>query len=143
MKVTSILNAKGSHVVRMKQDASIMTAAQTMKRERIGAVVVAEQDDKIEGVLSERDIVHAIAERGLDALARSISAVMTTNVVCCSRDQTVEEVMSLMTSRRIRHLPVVDGSRLVGIVSIGDLVKHRLDELRSERDSMRDYIATA
>lgn len=143
MNVQMILSAKGQRVVRTTPETPVRHAVQTLKRERIGAIVVSGANDEVQGILSERDVVYALAEGAAGDLSMPVSALMTADVVCCTPDQDLENVMGLMTSRRIRHLPVVENGALVGIVSIGDLVKHRLDELRSERDSLRQYIATA
>ncbi len=142
MQVAAILRAKGSTLVRVESRASVADALKILKRERIGAVVVADDDLSVDGILSERDIVHGLAERGADALALPVTALMTRDVITCSEDRSLEDLMRDMTEHRIRHLPVVREGRPIGIVSIGDVVKYRLDELQSERDAMRDYIAT-
>ena len=104
---------------------------------------MADDDHSIDGVLSERDIVHAMAENGANALELPVTAVMTRKVITCSEESSVVDLMGVMTEHRIRHLPVLRDGRLAGIVSIGDLVKHRLDELENESATMRDYIATS
>ena len=142
MQVAAILRAKGSTVVRVESRASVADALKILKRERIGAVVVADDDVSVDGILSERDIVHGLAERGADALALPVTALMTREVITCSEDRSLEDLMRDMTEHRIRHLPVVRDGRPIGIVSIGDVVKYRLDELQSERDAMREYITT-
>ncbi len=142
MQVAAILRAKGSTLVRVESRASVADALKILKRERIGAVVVADDDVSVDGILSERDIVHGLAERGADALALPATALMTRDVITCSEDRSLEDLMRDMTEHRIRHLPVVRDGRLIGIVSIGDVVKYRLDELESERDAMREYITT-
>ncbi len=142
MQVAAILRAKGSTVVRAESRTSVADALKILKREHIGAVVVADDDVSVDGILSERDIVHGLAERGANALELPVTALMTRDVVTCSEDHSLENLMRDMTEHRIRHLPVVRNGRLIGIVSIGDVVKYRLDELESERDAMRDYITT-
>ena len=129
-------------MVRVESRASVADALKILKRERIGAVVVADDDLSVDGILSERDIVHGLAERGADALALPVTALMTREVITCSEDRSLEDLMRDMTEHRIRHLPVVRDGRPIGIVSIGDVVKYRLDELQSERDAMREYITT-
>lgn len=141
MKVNSILRSKGHKVVGIKPDATVLAATQTLKRQSIGAVIVSELGDGVDGILSERDIVYALADRGVEVLDLAVSELMTTQVMCCVPDDDLDKVMDVMTSQRIRHLPVKDDDKLVGIVSIGDLVKYRLDELQSERDSLKEYIA--
>ena len=112
-----------------------------LNRERIGALVVSEDGTDVAGVLSERDIVIAIGRYGEDLLSRPVDEIMTRNVITCDPDDTVGELMAEMTNRRIRHLPVVADGRLRGIVSIGDLVKNRLDEVEFEASSLRSFIA--
>jgi len=140
MKVSSILKSKGHMVVDVNPAATVLAAAQTLKRQSIGAVVVNSVDGKVEGILSERDIVFALAERGADVLEWLVSELMTSDVVCCEPDDDLDSVMSTMTSRRIRHLPVTENGKLVGIVSIGDAVKSRLQELENEATHLREYI---
>src|SRR5439155_27146714 len=118
-------------------------AVDQLHQERIGALIVSEDGDAVEGVLSERDIVAALAEYGGDLLSRTVGEIMTRNVVTCEPSDTVGELMAEMTNRRIRHFPVVADGRLCGIVSIGDLVKNRLDEIEFEASSMRSFIAGA
>jgi CBS domain-containing protein len=142
MQVAAILRAKGSTVVRVDPRTSVADALKNLKREHIGAVVVANDDSSVDGILSERDIVHGLAERGADALELPVTELMTRDVITCSDDRSLEDLMRDMTEHRIRHLPVVRDGELIGIVSIGDVVKYRLDELQSERDAMRDYIST-
>ncbi len=142
MQIAAILRAKGSAVARVGSMSSVAEALKVLKQKRIGAVVVADDDTSVDGVLSERDIVRGLVEHGAEALGFPVTALMTSDVITCSEDRTVDELLSDMTEHRIRHLPVLHDGRLAGIVSIGDLVKYRLDELESERDAMRDYIAT-
>lgn len=139
MQVSVLLQTKGSEVVTVRPDETIAAVAVVLAEHRIGAVVVTEDGRSIDGVLSERDIVRAIAQPGmLDATAASL---MTADVVTCQPDTTVEELMATMTERRIRHVPVlVDGS-LSGLVSIGDVVKHHIATLEHETKAMHDYIA--
>jgi CBS domain-containing protein len=115
-------------------------AAKLLSERRIGAVVIVDGVGKVRGILSERDIVSAIATHGPEALLRPAGDYMTTNIFTCTRSDTVEKLMELMTSRRIRHVPVIDQGRLAGIVSIGDVVKLRIAETEFEAQSMRAYI---
>lgn len=140
MTVRAILSLKGSDVVTIKPTASLVTAAKVLAERRIGALVVTDTAERVAGILSERDIVRALAERGPDALHESLDQAMTRRVVTCTEAMTVSEVMERMTIGKFRHLPVVKLGRLVGIVSIGDVVKYRLATMQHESESMRDYI---
>jgi CBS domain-containing protein len=143
MNVETILRDKGSWVATISPDATIEEAVATLNRERIGALVVSEDGAAVDGVLSERDIVIALAKEGAALLARTVAEVMTRNVITCDPRDSVSELMAEMTNRRIRHLPVVKDGQLRGIVSIGDLVKNRLDEVEFEASSLRTFIAGA
>jgi CBS domain-containing protein len=143
MNVETILRNKGSWVATISPDATIEEAVATLNRERIGALVVSKDGETVGGVLSERDIVIALAKEGGGLLARTVAEVMTSNVITCDPRDSVGELMAEMTNRRIRHLPVVKDGRLRGIVSIGDLVKNRLDEVEFEASSLRTFIAGA
>ena len=118
-------------------------AAELLAKKRIGAIVILGADHRIVGILSERDIVSAIAERGAYALGEPVSVAMTRRVSTCNETETVSSIMERMTAGKFRHVPVVDQGRLAGIVSIGDVVKHRLHEMERESAAMRDYILTA
>lgn len=141
MQVKHILSEKGREVVTIASDATLSEAARLMTRQHIGAVIVRSDDGTIAGILSERDLVRAIAAESVLALAHSVSAHMTRTVTTCSEADTIEDVMELMTCGRFRHVPVVNGDRLVGIVSIGDVVKTRIAETVFEAESLREYIA--
>jgi CBS domain-containing protein len=141
MNVETILRNKGSWVATIRPDATIAEAVGTLNRERIGALVVSEDGDSVDGMLSERDIVTALAEYGANLLPRPVDDIMTRNVVTCDPADTVQELMAEMTNRRFRHFPVVKDGRLCGIISIGDLVKNRLDEVEFEANSLRSFIA--
>lgn len=141
MNVETILRDKGSWVATIRPGATIEEAIDMLNRERIGALVVSEDGEAVDGVLSERDIVIALAKNGVELLARSVEEVMTRNVITCDPSDSVGELMAEMTNRRIRHLPVVKDGRLRGIVSIGDVVKNRLDEVEFEASSLRSFIA--
>ena len=141
MNVETILRGKGDWVATIGPDATIAAAVDMLNRERVGALVVSEDGAEIAGMLSERDIVRALGRVGEDLLTRPVDEIMTRNVITCEPGDTVGELMSEMTNRRIRHLPVVADGRLRGIVSIGDLVKNRLDEVEFEASSLRSFIA--
>ena len=141
MNVETILRNKGNWVATIRPDATIAEAVDMLHRERIGAIVVSNDGNGVDGILSERDIVAALAEQGTNLLSRTVDDVMTRNVVTCDPGDTVGELMAEMTNRRIRHFPVVSEGRLCGIVSIGDLVKNRLDEVEFEAKSLRSFIA--
>ena len=143
MNVEKILRNKGNWVATVRPDATVAEAVDILNRERIGALVVSEDGEAVDGILSERDIVIALAEYGEDLLSQPVNGVMTHNVVTCEPADSAGELMAEMTNRRIRHFPVVADGRLCGIVSIGDLVKSRLDEVEFEASSMRSFIAGA
>ena len=140
MQVSVLLQHKGSEVVTVVPEVQISAVAQTLAERRIGAVVVSSDGSSIDGVLSERDIVLAIAQRGAAALREPASSIMTTAVCTCEPDTTVEQLMETMTEQRVRHVPVLVSGSLAGIVSIGDVVKDRISSLQSERDSLQSYI---
>jgi CBS domain-containing protein len=143
MNVETILRNKGNRVATIRPDATVAAAVDLLKRERIGAVVVSEDGERVDGILSERDIVIALAEHGEDLLSRPVDQIMTRTVITCDPGDSVGKLMAEMTNRRIRHFPVVADGRLCGIVSIGDLVKNRLDEVEFEANSLRSFIAGA
>lgn len=143
MNVKTILAAKGHDVVLVEPQMTLFEAAQVMTENRVGAVVVLGSEHRIVGILSERDIVRAIARRGAKALDEEVLQVMTREVMTCTEDETTARVMSRMTAGRFRHLPVMKANRLIGIVSIGDVVKHRVEEIENESEALRDYIRTA
>ena len=143
MNVEQILRNKGDWVATIRPDATVGEAVDRFARERIGALVVSDDGVGVDGILSERDIVVALAEYGADLLSHSVAAIMTRRVVTCDPGDSVGDLMEEMTTRRIRHFPVVADGRLIGIVSIGDLVKSRLDEVEFEAHSLRSFIAGA
>lgn len=143
MNVETILRNKGNRVATIRSEATVADAVDMLNREHIGALVVSEDGAGVDGILSERDIVMALGDHGGDLMSRPITAIMTRNVITCEPSDSVGELMAEMTNRRIRHFPVVSGGRLCGIVSIGDLVKSRLDEVEFEANSMRSFIAGA
>jgi len=140
MTVAAILKAKGSHVETTGPDTTLYTVGWQLKSKNIGALVVVGADNSILGMISERDFVRAQIEHGAQVLALPVSRVMTTRVLTCTPDERVTGVMARMTRHRVRHLPVVDNGRLAGIVSIGDVVKYRLDELELEANILRETL---
>lgn len=142
MNVRHILAVKGDSVIVIAPDRSLEEAARLLSEKRIGALLVTGKTGEVLGILSERDIVRAVA-RGADRLSASVSDHMTAKVITCSLDTPVTDLMEEMTSGRFRHIPVMANGRLAGMVSIGDVVKHRLAEIEAETNAMRDYIATA
>ena len=140
MTVNAILKTKGDNVFVLGPDESVEAAAALLTTRRIGAVLVVGPEGEILGILSERDIVRGIAEQGAAVLSRPVRVLMTGEVLRCARGDTVADIMALMTARRIRHLPVVEEGRLVGVVSIGDVVKIHIADKELEADSLRRYI---
>jgi CBS domain-containing protein len=143
MHVESILRNKGRSVTTIAPDARIATAVALLRRHAIGALVVSRDGVAIDGILSERDILIALADHGAAALDLTVAELMSREVITCQRDDAIADLAALMTERRIRHLPVVDRGALAGIVSIGDVVKNRIDEVEGEASSMREFIASA
>ena len=142
MTVRAILDTKGHQIESVEPDARLSAAIKTLAERKIGAVLVMSQG-RIEGILSERDIVRAVGERGAAVLEEPISAVMTRKVVSCKQADTVAAIMEMMTSGKFRHLPVVEEGRVVGLISIGDIVKWRVREYEAEQEALREYIKTA
>ena len=142
MKLFEVLRNKGSEVYRLKTDNSIAEAATKLTEKKIGALLVEDNDGQIVGILSERDIVGGMGPHGADLHDVPISELMTTNLIKCTSQDTVLQAMAMMTDRRIRHLPVFDGDDLVGVISIGDLVKCRISEVQAESEALRQYIVS-
>jgi CBS domain-containing protein len=140
MKVASILRAKGLHVETVAPDAHLRTVAWTLRSRAIGALVVVDGAGAILGVIAERDIVHALAEHGTNVLTLRASQIMNRSIATCTTEDSITSVMAQMTRYRIRHVVVVEQGRLHGIVSIGDVVKHRLDELQLETNVLRETL---
>jgi CBS domain-containing protein len=143
MTVSIILAGKGRDVVTIEPSANLAEAIKVLAEKRIGAALILGADRRIAGIISERDIVRALAERGAAVLGEPVSQTMTRKVETCSENETVATIMERMTAGKFRHMPVVDQGRLVGVVSIGDIVKHRVHEMERESVAMRDYIMTA
>lgn len=143
MFVHQILEGKGGDIVTIGPSARVTDVAALMSEKRIGAVVVLETGDDIAGIVSERDVTRGLAEYGSELLGMRVDQIMTPEVVTCGPDDGVDKLMQKMTTGRFRHLPVVDKSKMVGIVSVGDIVKSRLSELEAEASMLQDYIAGA
>jgi CBS domain-containing protein len=143
MKVKDILAGKGSDVVGIEPAATLQSAATLLAQKKIGAVVIRGAGGRLAGILSERDIVRAVAKQGPAALDLPVAQAMTREVITCTEDDTCAEIMERMTSGKFRHLPVLRDNALVGLISIGDVVKQRVEEIERETEAMRDYIRTA
>lgn len=141
MLVSQILKDKGDLVFTASPQETIGAAAALLHTRRVGAMVVLDAEEAVVGILSERDIVRAIAKEGAGALTKPISGCMSANVIFAQLDETIDALLERMTDRRIRHLPVVKGQRLAGIISIGDLVKYKISETQAEADGLKAYIA--
>lgn len=142
MNVASILKAKGQAVTTARPDTSLLDITQKLAAKKIGAIVIVGENGQVAGIISERDIIRAIAERGVAALNIPAADVMTRSVITCQKAHLVDELMELMTKGRFRHLPVVEDDSLVGIISIGDVVKNHVAEVEMEVSAMRGYLAT-
>jgi len=143
MTIKAILSAKGGDLISIEPTATVDAAIKTLAKHRIGALLVFGPDRRVIGVLSERDIVRVLAEQGPDVLGKPLAQVMTRKVVTCGQNETVGTIMERMTNGRFRHVPVIEQDQVVGIISIGDVVKHRLHEMEQESAALRDYIQTA
>jgi CBS domain-containing protein len=142
MTVRAILDSKGHQIQSVEPDAKLSDAIKILGERRIGAVLVMNQG-RMEGILSERDIVRVLGERGATVLDEPVSAVMTRKVVSCRQADTVSAIMEMMTLGKFRHLPVIEDGKVVGLISIGDIVKRRVEEFEREQEALRDYIKTA
>ena len=140
MMVKDLLFGRRGNVVTIEPNADLAAAVNVLAERRIGAVVIVGADHRIVGILSERDIVHALAELGPTALHGTVGQFMTRDVKTCSENDTIESLMGRMTTGKFRHMPVVEQEKLVGIVSIGDVVKNRVEEIEREAAALRDYI---
>ena len=142
MTVRAILDSKGHHITGVEPAVKLSAAIKILADKKIGAVLVT-SNGRIEGILSERDIVRVLGERGAAVLDEPVSAVMTRKVVSCRESDTVSAIMEMMTLGKFRHLPVVEDGKVVGLISIGDIVKWRVREFEIEQEALRDYIKTA
>jgi CBS domain-containing protein len=143
MNVEHILSDKGREVVTIAPHLTLAEAARILSEKRIGAIVVSDSGNPVLGILSERDIVRAVAANGAAALADPVSRYMTAKVVTCTSRSAINDLMETMTTGKFRHVPILENGRLVGIVSIGDIVKYRVAEIEGESQALREYIATA
>jgi CBS domain-containing protein len=143
MTVARILAEKGSSVVTVSPDKTLEEVIQILADKRIGALVVARPDGAVAGIISERDIMRALARHGGSAFDAPVSAHMTADVTTCGKSATIEEVMTLMTDGRFRHVPICEDGRLVGLVSIGDVVARKIATVEAEHQALRDYITMA
>lgn len=142
MSVRAVLESKGADVVTIEPTADLASAVKLLAARRIGALVVVGPDRRLAGIISERDVIRVLVASGATALEQPVGQVMTRKVVSCNRSETMSSIMERMTVGKFRHLPVVEDDQLIGIVSIGDVVKHRVQEVESESASLRDYIRT-
>jgi CBS domain-containing protein len=143
MNVKAILAAKGGDIFSIVPAADLAAAAKLLSPHRIGAVIIRGAGGRLAGILSERDIVRAVSEHGIDALSVSVSQMMTRNVTTCGENDSIADLMERMTAGKFRHMPVLRDGQLIGVVSIGDVVKQRVEEIEQDADALRDYIRTA
>ncbi|AOH83816.1 hypothetical protein AWL63_07360 [Sphingomonas panacis] len=142
MTIEAILRTKSADVTAVQRTTTVAEAVKLLAEKRIGAVPVLD-GDTVAGIFSERDVIHALATHGAVALDRPIGDMMTAPAITVTRDEAVLGALSLMTRRRIRHLPVIEGGRMIGFISIGDLVKYRIDRIEADAEAMRSYIQSA
>ena len=140
MRISDVLRVKGTQVITITPDTKVRQLVTVLAEHRIGAVVVSHDGTTVDGIASERDIVQALAQRGAAVMSEPVTAIYTAEVHTVTPQIPIEDVMRMMTERRVRHVPVVDGDSLLGIVSIGDVVKIRIGELETERTALTDYI---
>ena len=143
MHARDILKNKGGRIISATAEMSVADACRLLHDNRIGAVLVLNADGRIGGIFSERDVVTGMAKHGAAVTTMTVGALMTREVMTCQPTDLIADIMATMTSRRIRHLPVLEEEQLLGIISIGDVVKSRLDETAHEIDSLREYVMTA
>lgn len=142
MNVAAILKSKGRAVATAKPEVTLLEISQKLAQKKIGAIIIVGEAGKLSGIISERDVIRAISEHGAEALKLPVSKVMTKTVISCMETSVLDELMEIMTKGRFRHLPVVEDDKLVGIVSIGDVVKNHIAEVEMEVTAMRGYLAT-
>lgn len=143
MNVKAILAAKGGDIVSIEPTADLSAAAKLLSTHRIGAVVIRGAGGRLAGILSERDIVRAVSDHGADALSVPVGQIMTRNVTTCGENDSIADIMERMTAGKFRHMPVLRDSQLIGVVSIGDVVKQRVGEIEQDTEALRGYIQTA
>jgi CBS domain-containing protein len=142
MRISEVLRRKGNIVATIAPDDTVEDLLSALSERLVGALVVSTDGKVIQGIVSERDIVRRLHERGASLLSQPVSTIMTEDVFTCAPEDSVDDLMRAMTERRIRHIPVVQDGELVGIVSIGDIVKRRMDELETERTALQNYISS-
>jgi CBS domain-containing protein len=142
MNVSQILGSKGADIISVSVGSTVLEVSKLLGERRIGAVPVMD-GKKLAGIISERDVMRGLAIRGGGVLADEVDSLMTKSVFTCSADTSIQELMSMMTQRRIRHIPVMDGASIIGMISIGDVVKVRMQETEQEAEALKDYIASA
>ncbi|UIJ73866.1 CBS domain-containing protein [Aurantimonas sp. HBX-1] len=142
MSVNQILARKGREVVTLHPDATLDEVARVLAKKKIGAIVLLEESGEVAGIVSERDVVRVIGTAGVSALSHRVREEMTMNVKTCTGSMGIDEAMQLMTDGRFRHLPVCENGKLIGIISIGDVVKRRIEDVEREAAEMREYIAS-
>ena len=143
MNVKTILAAKGGDIYTIEPTADLAAAAKLLSTHKVGVVVIRGAGGRLSGILSERDIVRALSEHGANALTLPVGQVMTRNVLTCSEEDAIAGIMERMTAGKFRHMPVLKDGKLVGLVSIGDVVKQRVEEIERDADALREYIQTA
>lgn len=141
MTIANIIHGKPHRLISVAPDETLQAATEVLTRERIGALLVLKPNGDIAGIISERDIVRAVGVKGADVLARPVAELMTKDVVCCSLEDTPDQAMALMTERRFRHLPLRQDGKIIAMISIGDVVKLKVEEAEAESQSLREYIA--
>lgn len=141
MTIAEILKDKPQRMITVGPEQTLQQAAEVLGRERIGALLVLKPNGDIAGILSERDIVRAVGTKGAEVLDRPVAEMMTKDVTCCAPEDSIDSAMALMTARRFRHLPVRQGGRIVAMISIGDVVKMKVEEAETEAEHLREYIA--
>lgn len=142
MNISQVLKTKQRGVTTARPDDTLLEIVNRLAQRRIGAIVIVGNDGKVCGIISERDIIRLVAEHGASALSMVVDSAMTRNVVTCCRSNTIDEIMEMMTHGRFRHMPVLEDDSLIGIISIGDVVKHHTAEVELEVTAMREYLAT-
>lgn len=143
MNVSKILEDKGNSVVTVSADAQVSDAIELLNRHNIGALVAVDAKDRVAGILSERDIVRRLRTGGAATLlSQAVSAIMTPKPISCTRDDSVDDVMQMMTGRHFRHMPVIENDTLIGVISIGDVVKTKIEVTEGEAAALREYIAS-
>lgn len=142
MIIGQILKLKPRSVITARPEDTIHDIASKLGQKKIGAIVIIGEAGRVVGIISERDIIRLVGEHGGKALALKVSEGMTRDVITCSKDATLEDIMEMMTKGRFRHMPVLEGESLIGIISIGDVVKHHISEVELECSAMKDYLAT-